>query len=165
MKVGGRRRPTNNFLYIIFVTVNGTGPLREVGDQLKFVKNHTFVLKLEISKGSVTKDYHPPVNGFCLSRSLNPPVWNRAPFRQRSLADRVTLNNRNDKRTKENGASPWRMAYTDSTRVNPLPSRGLVVMDKLFSSGQSRLGPQTHTLAVLYRYEESSIFMILNSHL
>ena len=44
------------------------------------------------------------------------PVWNRAPFRQRSLADRVNLNNRNDKRTKENGVSLWRMAYTDSTR-------------------------------------------------
>ena len=51
------------------------------------------------------------------------PVWNRAPFRQRSLADRVTLNNRNDKRTKENGVSLWRMAYTDSTGAfNWLPA-------------------------------------------
>ena len=34
------------------------------------------------------------------------------------MADRVTLNNGNDQRTKENGVSLWLMSYTDSTRVH-----------------------------------------------
>ena len=33
------------------------------------------------------------------------------------MADRVTLNHKNDQRTKENGVSLWWMAYTDSTRA------------------------------------------------
>ena len=45
------------------------------------------------------------------------PVRNWAPFRQRSLMDRLTLNNRNDHRTNENGITLWWMVYTDSTRV------------------------------------------------
>ena len=54
----------------------------------------------------------------------------RAPFCQRSLADRVTLNNRNDKRTKENGVSLWRLAYTDSTRGDHLKNVWLVLSDR-----------------------------------
>ena len=34
----------------------------------------------------------------------------------RFLVDRVTVNDRNDQRTKENGVSLWQMAHTDSTR-------------------------------------------------